>query len=193
MKKMLFRSVMILTVFALALSSCKKKSTEIPQNPQDDNEKVTDVYLHLTDTTVTPHVVKTFAWKQMDVAISPVITSDTLTVGKNYIGSVLMLDRTKNPVDTLSHEFAEPELRLEHQFFYNVYPVNLAAFTYADTDKDANGVPVGIMPLVSAKAAGDGYFYMRLKHQPGIKPTSGNGDSSLGSMDIEIKFPFVIK
>ena len=189
---MLSRTTCILAALLIGLAACKKNTDE-PQNPQGDNEKITDVYLYLTDTTVSPHVVKTFSWKQMDVSVSPVINSDTLTAGKNYLGKVLMLDRTKTQVDTLSNEFEEPALKLEHQFFYIIYPDVMATASYLTTDVDANGVPVGTKPLISAKLARTGYLHMVLKHQPGQKPTSGGGNSSLGTNDLDIVFPMIVK
>ena len=193
MFKTTFKTLSIIVVATVMLASCKKKETANPQNPQADNEKITHVYLYLTDTTVSPHVVKTFAWSQMDIAVAPVITYDSLTVGKNYTGYILMMDKSKNPVDTLSNEFEEDELRLEHQFFYDVNPSSLMSFAYAKDDVDKNGVPVGIAPLVTTKATGTGQFSIVLKHQPGVKPTSGNGNQSAGSTDIDIVFPVKIK
>lgn len=192
--KTLTKSVLILATMALALSACNKKKTEDPQNPQADNEKITHVYMYLTDTTVTPHIVKTFSWSQMDVAVSPVISYDTLEPNKNYVGSVLLLDKSKSPVDTLSNEFEEDELRLEHQFFYDINPSDLMSFSYANDDTDNNGVPVGINPLASTNSkTGTGNIGVILKHQPGVKPTSGTGCRSCGSTDIDIVFPVKVK
>lgn len=193
MKARLLKSFCILSILVAGLPACQKKASYAPQNPQDDNEKITHVYLYLTDTTVTPHLVKTFAWSKMDVSVNPVITYDTLVAGTTYVGSVLLLDKTKNPVDTLSNEFESAELKLEHQFFYRTNPSSLIAFSYKSSDRDANGVPVGTMPIALAKTPGTGHIHMLLKHQPGAKPTSGSGDSTLGSTDLQIEFPVKVK
>ncbi len=150
------KSILVcLSVFIL-IFSCRPKDVQNPQNPQSDNEKVTHVYLHLEDTSVTPHAIKTLAWSQMDATIDPTISYDTLEMGKNYLGSVMMLDQTKTPFDTLSLEFEEEALKLEHQFFYDSSPTSLLTFTYSDKDKDANGVPVGISPNVFSNIVATG-------------------------------------
>jgi hypothetical protein len=187
------KSILVcLSVFIL-IFSCRPKDVQNPQNPQSDNEKVTHVYLYLEDTSVTPHAIKTFVWSQMDSTEDPSISYDTLEMGKNYLGSVMMLDQTKTPFDTLSHEFEEEALKLEHQFFYDCSPTSLLTFTYSNSDKDANGVPVGITPNVFANALGTGSMHVVLKHQPGVKPNSGNGNSTLGSTDLDIVFPVKVK
>ncbi len=189
MKRTLFKSVLLALAASSVFSSCTKPSDNVV-NPQGDNELVTKVVIAFEDEDGNK---KLFTWSQINQAQNPVITYDTLLAGKTYNGEILLLDETKTPVDTISHEFEESALKLEHQFFYTAQPADLLTFSYAPGDIDANKVPVGIAPVVKAEKAGIGSYNVILKHQPGVKPTSGNGDKTKGSTDLDITFPVKVK
>jgi hypothetical protein len=61
--------------------------------------------------------------------------------------------------------------------------------TIARTDKDLNGLELGLNTLWNAQSRDFGSVKTSLKHQPNIK----NGQCDVGETDVEIEFPFVVK
>ena len=105
-------------------------------------------------------------------------------------GQVVLLDESKSPVDSISNEVKEEGDA--HQFFYTVVNSTLT-HSYAATDLDSHGVPIGLAPNFTTGATSTGSLTVVLKHQPGLKPTSGNGDSSKGETDIEVIFNVMVQ
>jgi ketosteroid isomerase-like protein len=96
-----------------------------------------------------------------------------------------LLDKSKNPVDTISNEVKEEAD--EHLFFFT--PSNSDALSVTINDKDSKGRNLGLKTSWVTKKATNGTLKVKLMHQPGVKDgTSANGDT-----DVEIDFPLVIK
>ncbi|MDB5255340.1 MAG: hypothetical protein JWM14_35 [Chitinophagaceae bacterium] len=174
---------------SILLLSCKKNHDEAP-SPQDQNETelITTVSLIIKDNGI---LVDTFTFNDPDGAggISPSAEHITLSMNKNYTCTLLLLDETKIPTDTTSLEIEEE--KDVHQFFF--HPSAGTNMTFAYVDYDDHGVPVGLQTTLATEAASTGTLTVVLKHQPGVKPTSGNGNEALGETDVEVAFDVTIQ
>ncbi len=178
----------------LAAVSCKKNHGDVanPVNP-NETELITTVKLivyPLSD----PSAETIFAFTDADGAggNEPSIDTIRLAPSTEYHVEVLVLDETKNPVDTTSKEIEEE--RNVHQFFYT--KIGSYGLTTNYLDFDDHNVPLGLNIKVTTGAAftiKTNQLKVVLKHQPGLKPTSGQGDSSLGETDIEVDFPILVQ
>ena len=182
-------SLFLIIAAVLLLSSCKKNHDEAP-SPQDQNEQelITTVSLIIKDNGV---LVDTFSFRDPDGAggIAPTKEHITLDASKTYTCTLLLLDETKNPVVNTSLEIEE-EKDL-HQFFFHPSAGTDMAFSYIDYDD--NGVPVGLQTNLVTGTASSGTLTVVLKHQPGVKPTSGPGNEALGETDVEVSFDVTIQ
>lgn len=187
MKKIIITSL-LLTLGILSWS-CKKNQDEAP-SPQDQNETelITTVSLIIKDNGV---LVDTFSFNDPDGVggIAPMVEHITLGANKTYTCTLLLLDETKNPVDTTSKEIEE-EKDL-HQFFFHPSAGTNMSFSYIDYDD--HGVPVGLQTNVTTGTVSTGTLTIVLKHQPDVKPTSGNGNEALGETDVEVSFDVTIQ
>ena len=191
MKNMFINSIVLVSL-VLALFSCKKKDDPKPDLPVNPNEQelITTMKLILTETGA--GTVYTFVFKDLDGegGNAPTIDNIVLPANKSFTGQVVLLDESKNPADSISVEVKEEGD--EHQFFYTIANANLT-HSYASGDVDGNGVPIGLKPSFSSGNASTGTLTVVLKHQPEVKPTSGNGDISKGETDIEVEFNVSVK
>jgi hypothetical protein len=123
---------------------------------------------------------------------APVITSDTLTSGHQYLGSIQLLNESGAPVEDITEE-VESEAT-QHQFFFEVTGADLT-WTYADAD--GNGKPVGLRTNWNAPAgpASSGSLKVTLRHEPDKNaPGVSDGDitNAGGETDLEVTFPVEI-
>jgi len=176
----------------VVISSCKKKDDPKPFNPPNINEEELITTLKLILTEGGSGTVYTFVFKDVDGAggNAPTIDDIVLPSNKSFTGQIILLDESKSPADSISNEVAEEGG--VHQFFYTVANANLI-HSYAASDIDAYGVPIGLAPNFTTGATSTGSLTVVLKHQPGLKPTSGNGDSSKGETDIEVIFNVMVQ
>ncbi|MBX7181605.1 MAG: hypothetical protein K1X82_05800 [Bacteroidia bacterium] len=174
------KSQLLLTLSFSALwmfNSCK------PDDPAPTNEEelITSLVMNFTDSAT--QQVNTFQFRDPDGAggNSPIVF-DSLQLKSNstYYVSILLLDESKSPVDTISNEVEEEGV--DHQFFYNVTNVSVQT---SYEDQDANGAPIGLESKWKTGVAGIGSVMVVLKHQPGEK----NGSQSTGETDVEVNFP----
>ena len=177
---------LLLVLFTLA---CKRNNNSAP-NPQDQNEEelITTVSLIIKEGST---LVDTFSFRDVDGVggASPTIEQVILSANKTYSCTLLLLDESKNPTDTISAEVEEE--KNEHQFFF--HPSGGANLTITYDDADDNGVPLGLLTTFTTGAISTGKLGVVLKHQPDVKPTSGNGNESLGETDVEVEFDVVIQ
>ncbi len=180
---------LLILFFLLIASSCKRNQDDAP-SPQDQNEEelITTVSLIIKENGI---LVDTFSFKDPDGAggITPTVEDIILTAGKTYTCTLLLLDETKNPADTTSKEIEEE--KEVHQFFFHPSAGTNLTVTYLDYDD--NLVPVGLETQLVSGAASTGTYKIVLKHQPGVKPTSGDGEEALGETDVEVEFDVVIQ
>lgn len=181
-------------IFLFTITSCKKKKEEVvaPVNP-NETELITTVKLIVYPTSNTSDV-STFSFRDLDGDGGKAPTIDTIRLLANteYHMQVLVLDETKNPVDTTSKEIQSE--KNVHEFFYTKIGTYELTTTYLDFD-DYN-VPLGLNMKVNTGATfteKTNKLKVVLKHQPGLKPKTGQGNSSLGETDIDIDFPILIQ
>jgi hypothetical protein len=186
MKKTILLSISL----SLFIFSCKKDKNELPtpSNPNEE-ELITTIGLAF-DNGIDQD---TFYFRDLDGpgGLQPT-KFDTIRLNANttYTMNVLLLDENKNPADTISNEVLDEAE--EHQFFFTA--IGSYDITTHYQDFDANGMPIGLSNEVITGASFNektNKYKVVLKHQPGLKPTTGNGDSSLGESDIAIEFPIL--
>ena len=169
-----------LVIITASLHSCK------PDENNCDNcetELITTVDVALTDSAT--GTVTHFAFRDLDGdgANAPV-QFDTIKVLANhtYTASLLVLDESKTPADTISSEILEEAN--DHQFFFHSHDVTVG-FTYLDFDSHTPPMPIGLSTKWSiGSTTGNGKVHILLKHQPGIK----DGNEATGETDLDIDF-----
>jgi hypothetical protein len=171
----------IIAVFIL--SGCKKKEDSIVSLPPpitNSPELITSMELQLRDSSNTNNLIIAKYRDPDGPGGNPALQFDSvkLQINKTYFVDILLLDETKNPIDTISKSVqSEGD---EHQFFFqhtNIYS------TYLDTDSKGN--PIGLKSKWKTYNAGTGTSKITLKHQTdGTK----NGSINTGETDIEITF-----
>ncbi len=188
----------LLMAVSIAVSSCKKDDPKKPvaTNPQ---EVLTTIILegYNHDEPNNPKYQFTYKWEDIDGegAKAPTIDTLALDTGIEYHCHVLILDKTKSPIDTVSIEIEKE--KDAHQFFYTP-SANLAGkFSTEILDFDDNNpkLPVGlefhlmtmseqkyVLPLI-------GSLNIVLSHYDGVQKTSSKSDES----DIDITFPVKLK
>ncbi len=197
MKKNIYSVLKSLAVILLATTavSCKKDKQDVatPVNP-NETELITTVRLVCTPTSGSNTQANTFSFRDIDGdgGKPPVIDTIRLDANQSYSVNVIVLDETKNPVDTTTNEI-EKEKDI-HEFFYTKIGTYDLTTTYLDFDD--HNVPVGLKMRFDV---GNGFtvktnaLKVTLKHQPGLKPTSGMGDISVGETDVEVQFPILVQ
>ena len=125
--------------------ACKKDKPLDPTNPAPNNpaELITTLKLIFTDSANTSSV-NTFVFKDADGDGGNAPTQfDTIQLNANstYYVSVLLLNESVSPADTISNEVAEEAN--EHQFFFHYNGVNIS-LTYLDADTNTPPLPLGL-------------------------------------------------
>lgn len=120
----------------------------------------------------------------------PVVTvSNNLTANTVYNGSIVILDELDpNDIENITEEVLEEDD--EHQFFFSA---TNAIATFAYSDMDENGNPVGLNFTLTTGDAGTGIITVTLIHEP-LKNASGvsNGDITNAGGEEDIAQPFNI-
>lgn len=176
--------LLTLTLTLLLLPACTEKD---PTTPGDDveHEVITSIELILRDS-VTSADIRTAVWRDADGPGGASPTADTLVLaaGRTYIGSIVLLNESVAPTDTLNAEIKEQAD--QHQFFYSPTGDLVGFVSIERTDRDTNtpALPVGLEFLVrtSSGAALIGGINIVLSHYEGIPKTSTPGPES----DIDI-------
>jgi hypothetical protein len=213
--KTIIKSTFLLGMMLMLLgTSCRKKKNDpAPQDPTptpNPQEVITTFKLMLTDSATS--TVYTYFYKDPDgdggqaAFYGPGTTSTstqsdsvfTLSPNTTYYAEILLLDETKNPVDTISNEVEEEGA--DHMFFFNStnptgspYMVTLAGsgikITYTDLDAGSPQRGIGLQSRwrtygIAAKSP----VNIILKHQPGVK----NGTASPGDTDVDVTFKAIV-
>lgn len=191
MKNNLIKLSVLTLAASLIFSACKKKDDdeEVPTPVPDNEEELITTVRWIAYSGNTPIDTAFFRDLDGDGGNAPVIQGIVLDADSAYVMKVELLDESKNPAVNVTEEIEEEAD--EHQFFFTFD--NLGTATYAYSDLDSRGVPVGLEGLLLTGSASTGSVTIILKHQPEVKPTSGNGDVSLGETDIEVNIPVTIQ
>lgn len=190
MKSIIHTLLLIAIVF---LSACKKDKNDVATPPNtNETEIITSVKLLVTNNS--SHVEKSFSFRDLDGdgGNNPTIDTIRLNANAEYSVALLVLDESKTPTDTTSIEIKEEKNM--HQFFYRKDGAYDLTTTYLDFDD--HNVPLGLsvrFTTGSAFSIKTNKLRVTLKHQPEIKPTSGNGDVRLGETDIDVYFPILVQ
>lgn len=202
MKKTMMTAA-VFTALALAISACKKDSKEpAPENPvqpTNESELITTMKVTLHDTTT--HTNTTYVFSDLDgpggnpatFGNSGADSVINITANHVYETTILLLDQTKNPADTISNEVKDEGA--DHMFFFNsIAPTGTPYNTYLSgsmtnikyLDLDANNRGIGLSTLWTAPSMsmGKSPLTIELKHQPGVK----DGSYTPGETDIQVGF-----
>jgi len=192
-KNLQLKSTLFILVLVTAIA-CKKDNGNVakPVNP-NETELITTVKLIIAPTS-NPLAKIYVSYRDLDGDGGNAPTIDTIRLDANteYNVQVLVLDETKNPIDTTSKKI-EQEKNI-HQFFYSKIGTYNLTVTYLDFDD--HNVPVGLnvtFNTTTGFSEKTNKLKVVLKHQPGLKPTTGSGDESLGETDLEVYFPILIQ
>jgi hypothetical protein len=180
--------IMLIVVISTILTSCKKDNNDVTK-PSDINEGelITTVQFRIVDTD-SPYVEHIFRYRDVDGlgGNAPVIDTIKLDTGKIYSVTLLLLDESKNPIDTISNEvLAESK---DHLVIYETPSISLQ-ITINDFDTNNPALPLGLLTSWTTSAPVNTTLKVTLKHQPGIK----NGDATRGETDVEVTFPLSIE
>ncbi len=167
--------------------SCKKETVET-----NDEEVITTLQVRLTPAGGGNPL--TFAFRDLDGpgGNAPVIDTIRLSAGSAYASSLVVLNETVNPADSISHEIqAEAEA---HRFYYQ--PAVTGGLTVSNLDTDADGVELGLTSLWVSGTGGSGNITLTLRHYAGTPPGKLSSDpvnSTKSTTDIEVRFPVVVQ
>ena len=173
-------SCLLLFSMTLCYTSCKKKTTEVPPNPNEEELITTMKIVFIDSAGVQPTVTSTYRDVDGDGGNTPSMW-DTIKLKANttYNAEILLLDETKTPADTISNEVEEEGA--DHLFCFSVNGLNN---TISTTDTDVNGLPIGLLTKWKTGSTSVGNVQIILRHQPGIK----TGSCTPGESDIDLIF-----
>lgn len=180
-----FKVLLTVAAFALAITSCKK---DVEQE-NNENEVITTVQLNFTPAGGGSGL--TYKWEDLDGegGANPIIDMVTLAANQVYTVEILLLDKTKNPVNTISEEVREEAAA--HRFYYEPTGANI---TVSNLDNDPNGVPVGLTSTWATGAAGTGAIKIILRHyENGGKASSDLVNDNKSSTDMEAQFNVTVQ
>ena len=180
------RILAIAMISIVSLNSCSK----------DDNKAVNEEEVITTVTTTLTGGGQTITLRSRDLdgdgPNAPVVTvSGSLTAGTNYTGSVSFLNEIANPVSNITTEVLTEGV--DHQLFFQA-PIALGTFAYSDTD--ANGKPIGLQFTLTTGVATTGNLLVTLRHEPnksGVGVSSGDITNAAGATDAAVTYPIVVQ
>ena len=193
-------TIAMLATLATAFTSCKKdKKPEAPAPPVNQAELITTMKITLRDTINNTSV--TYVFSDLDGAGGNPATfgnsgADSvinITANNVYEATILLLDESKSPVDTISNEVEEEGI--DHMFFFNgISPTGTTSYitdlnggtTIKYLDSDANNRGIGLLTLWTAPLTPmpKEPLLIELKHQPSVK----DGSYAPGETDIQVGF-----
>jgi hypothetical protein len=185
MKNSTKKSIVFTLLIIIAVAGCKKDKDQvtIPTSPTNEPEVMTTFKFTFIDSAgLAPTVTAEYRDPDGDGG-NLFVQFDTikLQTNKTYLTSVLILDETKNPVDTTSNEvLAEAN---DHLFFYTATGTN-TAITILDYDTHPTPLPIGLHTKWKTTGASTGTTHVVLRHQPGVK----DGSYAPGETDIDLTF-----
>jgi hypothetical protein len=185
-----FKFVGTALLAGLLVVGCKKDDKHAEDNHEhDESELITSVQLNFS-TNLASGKDSTFTVLFDDpdgTGGNKPTAFDTIrfAANKTYTCDLILLDKSKNPVDTISNEVKEE--KDDHLFFFT--PSDKDALTVTINDLDNKSLPFGLKTSWVTKKATNGTIQVKLMHQPGVK----DGTSQKGETDIEVDFPLVIK
>jgi hypothetical protein len=171
-----------LLLAALVTTSCKKDDDlpELPPPSENEVEVITTLRITFTDVLgVQPTVSATFRDPDGEGGIGPdIFDTIRLAPSTTYNASILLLNETASPVDTISNEVLDEGA--DHLFCFDPTGANV---TISRTDTDGT-YEIGLQSQWVTGAVSTGSVTITLKHQPGVK----DGTCTPGDTDVEVTF-----
>jgi hypothetical protein len=189
------KGILLLFSISMLASACRPEEEEDNQhNNANQNEEELITTVRTSFTQVGGGHSAEFSWVDIDGdgGSAPVITGDTLLVGTSYNATLLLLNESVSPADTVSNEVADESEA--HQFFFSTTGGSLTWASYGDTD--SNGLPVGLLSTWVAMGAGSGGITIILRHEPNKSAAGVSGGditNAGGETDIEVVIPYVVQ
>jgi hypothetical protein len=179
---------LLLSLFSLTFIACKDDDETFNPLPIDQGELITTIQLLMRDTIT--NTTDTINYRDIDGpgGNAPSIDSMQLSAGRVYEMTVLLLDESKSPVDTISNEVEEEAD--QHLFVFTASPAS-NFFSVNITDTDVNGNPVGLKSNVNCQNAGTGTFGLVLRHY-NTAADKTNATSGYDS-DIDVTFAVILQ
>jgi hypothetical protein len=184
MKSYLVRILMGIGVTGVLFSSCSKDDDNKEEN---EEEVITTMLVKLTP--ASGGATLQFKYDDPDGPGGNAPTKEmiTLAANKSYNVELLLLNKTVNPVDTVSEEVEEEGEA--HRFY--IAPTAGSNITVSGLDTDANNMPVGLNSTWTTTAAATGKVKITLRHYGGNPPGKALADlvnSTKSSTDMEVEF-----
>ena len=180
---------LLLLPFAILLvwTGCKKDDDAVatPHAVHNEEEVITTIKLTFVDSANTSNIkYATFRDPDGDGgAAYDIFDTIKLEANKTWNTSILLLNESGAPVDTISNEVLEEAN--DHLFCFTPSEKT----TVSITDLDGNKLPLGLESKWVVFDAGMGTMRIELKHQPNIK----DGTCSPGSTDLSVDFIVEVK
>lgn len=185
MKSYLGKFAVSILLSGVLFTACKKdKGENIEEN---EEEVITTMIVKLTPASGGATVEYKFDDADGPGGAAPVKELITLAANKTYKVELLLLNKTVNPVDTVSAEVEEEADA--HRFYFE--PSTGSNIAVSGLDTDDNGIPVGLNSTWTTTAAATGKLKITLRHYPGNPPGKALADlvtSSKSGSDIEVEF-----
>ena len=180
-----FLPLLFVVAVTMTISSCSEDDT--PPPPINEEELITTLNVFLTDTAGNT-VTFSFVDPDGDGGITPDIAGGTLMTGMTYSGTIILLNESETPAEDITIEIQEEDD--EHQFFFSSDDA-----TFAYTDQDGNGNPVGLTFNMTTGSMSNPNATMTvvLRHdlnKAGIGVSDGDITNAGGETDIEVTFPY---
>lgn len=154
--------------------------------PVNEEEVITTVNVLLTPAGGGSAVTLRFYDADGDGSVQPVTTvSGNLLANKTYNALITLQNEAGSSPEDITAEVAEEAD--EHLFCFTVTGSNL---TIAATDRDSNGLAIGLASTWTTTAAGNASVRVVLRHQPGTK--DGNCPGS-GETDVDVTFNVTVQ
>ncbi|MHB1278994.1 MAG: hypothetical protein ACYC1Q_11430 [Bacteroidia bacterium] len=180
---------LIAALFLLVLMiGCKKDDDKVNNPPPIINEQeiITTMTLHFVDSSNSANSYSaTFRDPDGDGGASyDIFDSIKLEANKTWFTTLILLNETASPVDTISNDVLDEAV--DHLVCFT--PSGTSAMVTI-TDLDGNGLPLGLQSKWKTGSAGTGTMQIILRHQPGTK----DGTCTPGESDIDVTFPVIVQ
>jgi hypothetical protein len=196
-EKVLTQLLLAAVVFVTgALVSCSEDDPASPPADGNPQELITTFLLSLADTNgVAVNTGATFRDLDGPGGADPTIDTLNVMAGAVYHATIVLLDESKTPPDSISNEVAEENLA--HRFWFTVGggAAGRVVVTNADEDEGNPPLPIGLETHISISSGGtaSGTLQVVLKHYEQESEKRADSDGTLGESDIDVTFPVEIE
>lgn len=175
-------------IMSIVWTGCKKDKDLVIDPPPviNDPEVITTMKLTFSDS-ANPSDTRYAVFRDPDGdgGVGPdKFDTIKLAPGKIWVTTILLLNETVSPADTISDEVLE-----EANNHILCFTSGGTSATVTITDKDGNNRPLGLQSEWQTASAGTGTMQIELKHQPGVK----DGTCNPGTTDVDITFQVAIQ